>query len=206
VTNEGSFMSDKYRPTYLILLAVLSAMTLPVCSFGQTTAEDFANRAMAKHIAGDSNGAIADYTKAVELNPKLTYVYVNRGIAKIKSDLDGAIADFTKAIELNPKFTAAYYDRGSAKANKGDLEGAIADCTKAIELDPKNPIAYLYRGHAKEKGDLNGAIADYTKVIELKPELAAAYLYRSAAKKKNGDQVGADEDFAQAAKLKVSHP
>jgi len=50
------------------------------------------------------DGAISDYTKAIELNPNLASVYYNRGIAKkMKGDIEGANADFTKAKMLRLK-------------------------------------------------------------------------------------------------------
>ena len=49
----------------------------------------------------DYNGAISDYTKAIELNPNYTKAYYNRGIAKENlGDLNGACADWKKAAEL----------------------------------------------------------------------------------------------------------
>ena len=125
-------------------------------------AEAYYNRGIAKRAKGDLDGAIADYTKAIELKPDYAVAYSNRGAAKqAKGDLDGAIADFTKAIELKPDYPHAYVNRGIAKRAKGDSDGAIADCTKAIELKPDYAEAYSNRGGAKRaKGDLDGAIAD----------------------------------------------
>ncbi|MEI6687187.1 MAG: tetratricopeptide repeat protein, partial [Planctomycetota bacterium] len=45
--------------------------------------------------------AIADYTKAIELNPNLATAYYNRGIVlKSLGKTEAAIADFTKARDL----------------------------------------------------------------------------------------------------------
>ena len=56
-----------------------------------------------KESTGDHKGAIADFDKAIKLNPKDEYAYNNRGIAKESTgDYKGAIADWGKAIELNP--------------------------------------------------------------------------------------------------------
>ncbi|MFA9476195.1 MAG: tetratricopeptide repeat protein, partial [Filomicrobium sp.] len=52
--------------------------------------------------------AIADYTKAIALDPKDANFYYNRGVAyEKKSDKDQAIADFRKALEINPSDQAA---------------------------------------------------------------------------------------------------
>jgi tetratricopeptide (TPR) repeat protein len=221
-------MSAKYRPAFLSVPVLLFALTLPGLAFGQQTADQVILSGQIKVKTGDWDGAIADFTKAIELNPKSDFAYVSRGVIKRhKRDLDGAIADFSKAIQLNPKNSTAYAQRGHAKVAKGDLDGGIADYSKTIELSPKIPVAYLSRGEAKRakgdragavedffngemakgdmdgiSGDLEGAIVDYTRAIKLHPKDADAYFKRGVAKTKKGDQAGADEDFAQAARLK----
>ena len=92
----------KYRPTFLSLLALLFALTLPDVAFGEQTAKDFFNRGKAEMGKGDWDGAIADFTKAIELNPKYAPSYVERGFAKeFKDDGGGAIIDFSKDVGLN---------------------------------------------------------------------------------------------------------
>src|SRR5205085_1043402 len=86
---------------------------------------------------------IADYTKAIEIDPRSEFAYVNRGNARDnKGDDDGAIADYNRAIELDPRDADPYINRGVARRRKGYPDGAIADYTKAIELDPRNADAY----------------------------------------------------------------
>jgi tetratricopeptide (TPR) repeat protein len=48
--------------------------------------------------------AAADYSQAIELDPKFTAAYSNRGFVNFKlGDYDGALADFRKVLELDPK-------------------------------------------------------------------------------------------------------
>jgi len=48
--------------------------------------------------------ALADYDRAIELNPKFVEAYSNRALVKYAlNDDKGALADFDRAIELNPK-------------------------------------------------------------------------------------------------------
>ena len=82
-------------------------------------------------------GAIADFTKAIELNPGNAQAYLARAGAKCsKKDWDNAITDYTMAIALVSGNTSIhyFYYRGYAKRKKGDLDSAVADYTKARQL------------------------------------------------------------------------
>ena len=152
---------------------------------------------------GDVDGAIADYTKAIEVDPRYAPAYYNRGMAREdKADPNGAIADYTKAIEINPKMGAAYNNRGQVRANRDDLEGALADFNKSIALNPRDSTGYLNRGVArKQKGDRDAALADFNKALELNPREARAFAHRGAARLLKGDEAEAQKDFDACLKL-----
>jgi tetratricopeptide (TPR) repeat protein len=135
--------------------------------------EDLVNRGIEKGKEGDLDGAIADFTRAIEVNPKDDAPYYNRAQAKwLKKDPAGAIADYTRAIDLGSTNPAAYNNRGNARAENNDRDGAIADYTHAIELKPDYARAYYNRAVAKkEKGDAAGAAADFKRAQELDPQL-----------------------------------
>ena len=100
------------------------------------TAEDWIVSGNQKYINDDNQGAIADYTKAIEIKSDYAGAHFNRGITKASlKDHQGAIADWTKAIEIKPDLFAAYNNRGLARQYvMGDLEGACSDWRKAAEL------------------------------------------------------------------------
>ena len=84
----------------VVLFVLLSAVQ------GQTptTAVDYNNRGLAQKGKGDLDGAIADYTKAIEIDPRNAEAYKNRGLALLTKGRDQeAEQDFKKAIELDPK-------------------------------------------------------------------------------------------------------
>ena len=190
-----------------------------------SSAEDYNNRGAAKLVKEDLDGALADFNKAIELNPNLVFAHENRDrtiqsknernktlaetwnkfgrIKKDDGDLDGALHGYNKAIELDSNFATAYSNRGLVKKAKGDLDGAIADFNKAIELKPDSAIYYSNRGSVRrKKGDLEDALADCNKAIELNPDSAFAYNNRGMVKRVKGDLDGALEDYNKAISLK----
>ena len=55
--------------------------------------------------------AIADFTKAMEINPENVSFYVNRGVAKeMIGDLDGACADWKEASFRGDKDSSGWVD------------------------------------------------------------------------------------------------
>ena len=152
--------------------AELSSPTPPP---DEQSIEDLVNRGIQKAKKGDLDGAIADFDRAIELNPKDDAPYYNRAQAKrLKKDAAGAIVDYTRAIELGSQNPAAYNNRGNARAENNDWDGAIADYTRAIELKPDYARAYYNRAVAKKaNGDAAGAAADFKHAQELDPELVS---------------------------------
>lgn len=121
---------------------------------------------------GDYDGAIVDFSRAIELDPGNSRHYLMRGNAKKQQrDYAGAIADYTRAIEFERDYKEVMFTaRAGARELTGDLDGAIADYSRAIELDPKFDGTYRLRGLVKqEKGDHQGAAADFARAQQLEP-------------------------------------
>jgi tetratricopeptide (TPR) repeat protein len=166
--------------------------------------DTYLERGNAKSKNGDWNGAVADFTRVLAIDPQSSVAYNDRGTARqSKGDLDGAIKDYTQALTIAPQMAAAFDSRGNAKAARNDLDSAIADYTQAVQLDPTLAVAYDSRGNAKTaKEDLDGAIADFTQAITIDPNLASAYSDRGFARQANGNLDGAISDYTQALALK----
>ena len=105
------------KKLFLVLLFV------PLVSFGQIESVYYTSGA-SKYESKDYYGAIADHTKAIELNPnnpKTSAAYLIGGDAKYRlKDLDGAMADYSKAIKFDPDYSLAYSNRGNVKSILGD--------------------------------------------------------------------------------------
>ena len=142
------------------------------------SAEAYFYRAYAKDDLGDKQGAIADLSQAIAINPRDANVYNNRGNAKSDlGDKQGAIADYNQALVINPQNAAAYNNRGNAKSDLGDKQGVIADYNQALAINPQIALTYYRRGKAKsDLGDKQGACLDYKKAASLGAPATAQWL------------------------------
>jgi tetratricopeptide (TPR) repeat protein len=104
------------------------------------------NRGFAYCQIGQYDQAILDFSKAIEINPRLAHAYNNRGAAYLyKAQYDRAILDLSKAIEINPRLAHAYNNRGWAYIKMWQYDQAISDFNKTIEIDPRFVEAYFHR-------------------------------------------------------------
>ncbi|PCI93477.1 MAG: hypothetical protein COB15_16300 [Flavobacteriales bacterium] len=117
----------------------------------------------------DTKGAIEDFSKAIEINPKYDFAYYNR--AKIYDELDlieKALTDINNAIKLEEK-SEYYLTRALIYKGNNDAEKSLNDFNKAIEINPENEIAYVNRGYLKREqlNDKIGSAKDLEKAEEL---------------------------------------
>ena len=87
----------------------------------------------------EDNRAIADFNKAIRLNPQDANSYAQRGlIYRRKNDHDRAISDFSEAIRLKPNDANVLRMRGGSSGKKGEHDRMIADLSEVIRLNPKD--------------------------------------------------------------------
>ncbi len=151
--------------------------------------------------------AIKAYSDVIELNPRYSAAYNNRGIVYAnKGEYDLAITDFSKSIELNPSDFFAYNNRGNAYNDIGKFDEAIKDFNTAINLKPDYSNAYNNRGNVyMKKHYLEKAIEDFNTAIRLEPDFAGAYNSRGTAYHEKGDIQKAIGDFNEAIKLETNY-
>lgn len=170
--------------------------------------EDWVRGGQERQDKGDLDGAIADFSKALELDPKNLEALFYRGNARLaKNDLDGAISDYDAGLLIAPQEPSLYLNRGAARQDKGDLDGALADFGRSIEFGPLSPRAFRHRGilyHRQLKLEL--AVADYSRVLEIEPGDALTWTHRGMAKKDLQDFSGALVDCTRALELDPKDP
>jgi tetratricopeptide (TPR) repeat protein len=164
-----------------------------------TSASEYNFRGLDKTKAGDFNGAIDDFSKAIEIKPT-GQVYYNRAYSKsMIKNFEEAIQDYDKTIELEYRLAEAFFERGYCKDQLNNSDGAIADYTNAIKANREYADAYNNRAFTKLKQkNYKEAIKDFDKAIKVKPNFAGAYVNRGFAKKELGDKSGACKDWEKA--------
>lgn len=108
---------------------------LAAVSSEPNSAEAYVRRGAARVGEGDDDGAIADCTKSIRMNPSYL-AYCTRGAAYIgKEKYKEAISDLTVAIQLNPTNGSAYYLRSKAYAGRDAPDAIDGSRANAIIAD-----------------------------------------------------------------------
>jgi tetratricopeptide (TPR) repeat protein len=125
--------------------------------------------------------AIADYGRAIALDPSMSRAFHNRGLAHaLLKENDAALRDYTQAIRLDPAYRRAYENRVRL------LE----------ELTASTPVETLLQQLAD----------DYGNLAQLIPEAEAPYRYRQGLiLVRLNDRTAAREAFDAAIRARPQH-
>ncbi len=134
--------------------------------------------------SGNYEGAIEDYSKALEIS-KDYRIYYQQGIAYKKlRKFDKALESFHKCLETNPEFTIVYNSLGTTYYAKGDYLKAIENFKKFEESVKKPKLkkrAKKYISLAYTKlGDKELKNKNYEKGIGYLEEAVKYYNYDAA--------------------------
>jgi tetratricopeptide (TPR) repeat protein len=98
----------------------------------------YLERAWAFVNYGESTRALADYTKAIAVDPNSVDAWMGRGDELFEAgNIAGALADFEQVVRLEPDHFRGYSSRGLAYERLGERDKAIADYRKALSLEPR---------------------------------------------------------------------
>ncbi len=169
-------------------------------------AGDHLERGRALIAQGQLERAIAEFDRAIELDPGDVEVYATRGFAYIAlGQIEQGIADYDTAIELESENPILYNDRGFAYAELGKYERAVADYDKAIELDPDyDNVDYAYNNRGFAYGSLGKyeqAFSDFERAIALNPDNAWVYYNRALIHIDMGQSTNAIPDLELSLQL-----
>lgn len=146
-------------------------------------AESYFESGVQDYQSGNRQAAIAEFTKAIELDPSFIPAYDARAVARFQTkDYTDAIADCDKVIGLAHDDEHAYLIKGACRYYLHDIESALKPLSTAITMNPNDALARDIHGMVlAEFREWDDAIADFTKAIQLNPCDGQAYLGRAAS-------------------------
>lgn len=155
-------------------------------------------RGVAWMTEDDPAAAVADFSKAIEIDP--ANIRALRTRAKAHSLLGNhelAAADWSRLIELKPDAEEFYRHRGAAHLSAGKTDAAFADYDKAIVLNPKNMEAHIGRALVYDfLGDRGKSVEEFNKAIAIDPTYIPSYWEKGQAAERWGDDKLAIETYS----------
>ncbi len=171
------------------------------------TSKGFLRRGTWRRDAGDVEGAIEDFTKAIELDPGNSAALALRGASRyVRGELEAAAADLRRATEVDPENPFSYHVAGQVRCQTGDYQGAVVDLSRAIEKGGTAAEIYALRGTARAGlGDAGGALADLDRAVAIDPLSAEIFEARGGVYQEQGRSDLALRDYSRALELDPSY-
>jgi len=158
------------------------------------TGEDYRRRGAAFVADKKYPEALADFTKAIELDPKNTDALGTRAMFYVLTGKFAlADADADAALAINPRHIFALRAKGAIAEKNGDSDGLIAAANALLANDPTssaNALAMRAEGEGQKHQDA-AALADADAALKLNSQFGGLYLLRANIYRRRGDDVAA---------------
>jgi tetratricopeptide (TPR) repeat protein len=160
--------------TYLRLVANYRPTEKDVAALSEVqagSASELVDRGNAFMNARKFDQAIADFTKALAIDPKNVTALADRALAHVwKHEIAPAEADLTAAQAIDPDNAVLLRARGLIAEQKDDCRAAIDSYSKSLQIEPSNSFALGHRAiceRAVSKDD--EALADSERALKTDP-------------------------------------
>jgi len=145
--------------------------------------------------------AIAEYRRAISLDPKLAPAHLNLGISLLDSDAAAAAESFRRAVDLLPGQSRPVYLLGEALERGGKRSEAMEQYRAAATLAPKDDVILFALARALlADGQNPAAESGFRQLLSLKPDSAAGQLGLAEsllAQQKKAEAVDVFGDYLQ---------
>ncbi|MEO7146031.1 MAG: tetratricopeptide repeat protein [Bryobacteraceae bacterium] len=148
-----------------------------------------------KFMVKDFAGALADFQKAVELNPNLPDVYAYYGLALLSTgDQENAKKAFERELKSDPNNFDANLRMGVLLRQDDDPDAALKFFGHALEIRPGDfGVRYQIASVKLGKGQLEDARRDLETLVKQAPQFTEAHVslatvYFREKKKADGDR------------------
>ncbi len=135
-------------------------------------ADFYISAGLAYGIGKKYDQAVADFNRAISIDPSNAEAYNNRGLYLTeKGSIDSALVNFDQAIKLKNDFYQAYYNKGNALAKAGNFSGAVAQYQESMKFKPGYIDALLNMGNSyAAMGDYKNALNCFQQVEKSEPQ------------------------------------
>lgn len=160
-------------------------------------------------VEGDFTGAVAQYRKALEIEPRLPGANRALGVALMNSANDEdtrreAERHFEQELAMNPSDALSEYQLGELMWVGNRPSDALTHFRRAIELQPAFPDAMIAAGKALISMDKGSeAVPLLEKAAALDPFNEVARYRLAQAFKKTGDSRRAEQELAEFRRLRA---
>lgn len=182
-----------------------------------TYAAAYAGRGHGYENENKYDQALADFNKAISLDPSLAsalksdfvIVYIKRGDRSVQlGQYQVGIDDFNKALLLDTTNARALGDLADAYNAVAQYDKTIVIATQNITLNPDYPFGYANRGIAYlDLGKDDLALTDLNKAIELGDHDFTTYFARGEVYQSQSNQIAALADYQKSLEMApLSYP
>jgi tetratricopeptide (TPR) repeat protein len=136
--------------------------------------------AVVEATLGKNTEALANYDRALALQPRHAEALSNRGnTLKALKRFDEALDSFDRALAVQPDYPGALSNRGAVLFEMARYAEALATYDRSLAIRPDQVVAHYNRGGTLQKlGRFEEAIASYDRALAIDPRLVEAHANR----------------------------
>jgi predicted TPR repeat methyltransferase len=171
------------------------------------TEDDFLDRAIQHHKAGQLETAEAAYRKILQTRPGHATALHMLGLIEYQAGrYKNAIALMSRAEARTPHDAGLHTNLGSALQASGRLDEAVARFMKAIKISPGFALAYNNLGNAlRLQGNHEKAVSAFRQALDIDRNYTDAHVNLAIVYQSMGETAKATQCYQQAVALDPNH-